>query len=55
MRKFKLIAQHYDMVPGTIVYKLWISIGNDVYTVNPDMPGEPHLRIIPAEKLEEIK
>ena len=52
MKQFKLIAQHYDMVPGTVVHKVG-AIAN-LYTVNPEKPDQ-NLRIIPAEKLEEIK
>lgn len=51
MNAFKLIAQHYDMAPGTIVYQ--VNHGRDLYTVNKDVPGEPYLRIVPAEKVEQ--
>ena len=50
MRVFKLIAQHYDMVPGTIVYK--VGLFTDVYSVS-KYELNNNLRIIPAEKLEE--
>lgn len=52
MKKFKLIAQHYDMEPGIVVWKVGTSI--DLYTVNKDVLDQ-NLRIIPAEKLEEIQ
>ena len=51
MKQFRLIAQHYDMVPGTVVYKVG-TIAN-LYTVNPAKPDQ-NLRIIPTEKLEQV-
>lgn len=52
MIQFRLIAHHYDMAPGTVVHKVG-SIAN-LYTVNPDKPDQ-NLRIIPSEKLEQVK
>ena len=52
MKKFVLIKQHYDMPPGTIVYK--VGMFNGVYTINPDIM-ENNLRIVPDNKLEEVK
>ena len=51
MKKYRLIKQHYDMKPGTVVYK--VGITNGVYSLDPDNL-ENNLRIIPDEKLEEI-
>jgi len=51
MKKYRLIKQHYDMKPGTIVYKVGLVEG--VYSVDPDNL-ENNLRIIPADKLEEV-
>ena len=51
MKKFRLIKQHYDMKPGTVVYKVGMFKG--VYSIDPDNM-ENNLRIIPDEKLEEI-
>jgi hypothetical protein len=52
MKQFKLIAPHYDMVPGDIVYETTIS--ETIFTTNKDVIGEPYLRIIPLEKVEEV-
>jgi hypothetical protein len=51
MTKFKLIAQHYDMSPGTVVYKVG-EVAN-LYTVDPEKMDQ-NLRIIPAEKVEKV-
>lgn len=53
MKAFKLIAQHYDMKPGDIVYSV-SSLGEGVFTVNEFEPREPYLRLVPQEKIEEI-
>lgn len=58
MKQFKLIAQHYDMAPGTIVYAVDTKpqeqgITNDVLTSLTE-DGKT-LRIVPVEKLEELK
>ena len=52
MKKYRLIKQHYDMVPGTIVYKVGMFKG--VYSIDPDNM-ENNLRIIPDEKLEAVE
>lgn len=52
MKKFVLTKQHYDMAPGTVVYKVGMFDG--VYSVDPNKT-ENNLRIIPADKLEELK
>ena len=52
MKKYRLIKQHYDMKPGTVVYKVGMSDG--VYSIDPDNM-ENNLRIIPADKLEAVE
>lgn len=51
MKKYRLIKQHYDMTPGTVVYRVGQFVG--VYTLDPDVM-ENNLRIIPLDKLEEV-
>ena len=52
MKMFKLIAQHYDMIPGTIVYQVG-TLNVELFTINKDSPQE-NLRIIPLEKVEAV-
>ncbi len=54
MIMFKLIAQHYDMVPGTVLYSV-PNMGPELFTVREGVYMEPYLRLVPAEKVEEIK
>jgi hypothetical protein len=54
MKKFVLIAQHYDMTPGTVVYAVDTkpqAITNELLTSLTE-DGKT-LRIVPVEKLEE--
>lgn len=51
MKKYQLIKQHYDMTPGTVVWKVATSV--DLYTVDKDVLDR-NLRIIPADKLQEL-
>lgn len=59
MKQFRLIEQHYDMAPNTVVYALedkprqsWAESGGEWLTsLTPD--GKT-LRIIPDSKLEQI-
>lgn len=61
MKKFKLIAQHYDMTPETVVYLVSEQEVMGQITVSLT-PTEPHpemvealaLRTVPMSKLEEI-
>lgn len=53
MMKYVVIKQHYDMVPGTIIYK--VDLGRNLFTVNKDNPSEPYLRIVPADKVEAVR
>ena len=58
--KLKVIAQHYDLAPGTIVYKLGMSLpeaaqtGVDHYLVSltEGFKGDGDLRTIPVTKTE---
>lgn len=50
MKKFKLIAQHYDMEPGTIVYQVG-TLNPELFTVNKESLQE-NLRVVPLEKVE---
>ena len=59
--KYKIKTQHYDMLPGTIVYKTGVSgpetaIYGVPYFIVTEIEGdttEGCLRIIPEHKLEE--
>ncbi len=53
MKAFKLIAQHYDMVPGTVVYAV-PNMGPELFTVKEGVYMEPYLRLVPQEKVEEV-
>lgn len=54
MKQFRLIAQHYNMAPGTVLYSV-PNMGPELFTVKEGVYMEPWLRLVPVEKVEEIK
>ena len=60
---YKVKTQHYDMKPGTVVYKVGISssetkMHSTTYFLVTEKEGdktEGALRVIPEYKLEEVK
>lgn len=56
--KYVITKQHYDMVPGTVVYEvpnvLSTKPGPDLFTIREGDYMEPWLRLVPAEKVEKV-
>lgn len=60
---YRVTAQHYDIVPGTVVYKAGVSVADTnmfgtPYFLVTEIEGdktEGALRVIPEYKLEEVK
>ena len=56
MKQYKLIAQHYDMVPGTVVWEVpSFTSGDGLFTVDENNVREPYFRMIPYDKVERVK
>jgi|LauGreDrversion4_1035100.scaffolds.fasta_scaffold1953773_2 hypothetical protein len=51
--KYVITKQHYDMVPGTVVYSV-PNMGPELFTVREGVYQEPWLRLVPAEKVEKV-
>jgi hypothetical protein len=51
--KYQLTAQHYDMVPGTVLYSV-PNMGPELFTVKEGVYMEPWLRLVPVEKVEKV-